>query len=132
MQLWILPCNLKYYDIKKAFSMFSSIDWHQTNLNVCVGDIVYIYVSSPAQQVRYKCRVTCVKNRNPSEKDACCYIDTTAYENYKNYMTLELIYVYNDIVPTYKGLLENGMNCAPRGINKVSDRVQTYLDSCIV
>lgn len=53
MTEWIIPCNLKYYDVKGAFSKFKAIDWKQSAKNICVGDIVYIYVGKPISAIKY-------------------------------------------------------------------------------
>ena len=39
---WLLPCNEVNYDIEKAFLKYHTIDWHQTNNQFAVNDIVYI------------------------------------------------------------------------------------------
>ena len=39
---WIIPCNLKYYDVGGAFTNLKSIDWKQSNKSIAVGDIVYV------------------------------------------------------------------------------------------
>ncbi len=44
MAEWIVPCNIKYYDVVNAFKRLNCIDWKQTNRNIKVGDIVYIYI----------------------------------------------------------------------------------------
>ena len=61
MGTWIIPCNLKYYDVDGAFSKLPRIDWKQSLKNVEVGDIVYIYVGTPVKAIRYKCLVNKVK-----------------------------------------------------------------------
>ena len=52
---WIIPANPKYYDVIKAFNDNNIITWKQSN-NIQVGDIVYIYVTSPYSAILFKCQ----------------------------------------------------------------------------
>lgn len=53
---WVIPANLKYYDIIKEFEHTDTIVWHQ-DMKVSVGDLVYIYLTIPYQAIMYKCEV---------------------------------------------------------------------------
>lgn len=93
---WIIPCNLKYYDVGGAFTNLKSIDWKQSNKNIAVGDIVYVYVGNPISGVKYKCKVN-KANRAFCEIDDSKFVKIgDVYERYGNYMELELIQEYND------------------------------------
>lgn len=37
MEKWIIPCNVKYYDNEKAFSVLKILDWKQSNksMQIC-------------------------------------------------------------------------------------------------
>ena len=52
---WIVPANLKYYDVQKAFREQDIILWKQSN-NIAVGDIVYLYVALPISAILYRCQ----------------------------------------------------------------------------
>ena len=39
METWIIPCNIKYYDVFGAFRTLKRIEWRQST-RVEVGDIV--------------------------------------------------------------------------------------------
>ena len=54
---WIVPANPAYYDVDAAFRRENEILWKQ-GARLQPGDIVYLYVGSPASSVRYKCEVT--------------------------------------------------------------------------
>ena len=49
MKYWIIPCNVKDYDVIGAFNKLSEIDWKQSNnmKSAAVGDMVLIYLSVP-------------------------------------------------------------------------------------
>ena len=51
---WVIPCNPAYYDICGVFNKLDKVEWKQST-NVNEGDIVYIYVTSPIKEIRYKC-----------------------------------------------------------------------------
>ena len=55
MMNWILSANSKMYDHSSAFEHFGFIDWKQGNIKYSIGDIVYIYCTSPLQMIQYKC-----------------------------------------------------------------------------
>lgn len=109
MTEWIIPCNLKYYDVKGAFSKFKAIDWKQSAKNICVGDIVYIYVGKPISAIKYKCRVNKTNLSKVEIDDSEFVINGENYENYGNHMELELIREYADTELTRDMLVENGL-----------------------
>lgn len=63
---WVIPANVKYYDIVADFKARSTIEWDQKK-GIKLGDIVYIYVSAPYSSLLYKTQVT--KTDIPYHKD---------------------------------------------------------------
>lgn len=68
MSVWILPSCVNekkdyYYEVDRAFETLKTIFWAQSKpiTNIEVGDIVYIYESSPIKAIGWKCRVLDVK-----------------------------------------------------------------------
>ncbi len=53
---WIIPANLKYYDIISEFKKANTIYWHQS-ANMKVLDFVYIYITAPTRAILYKCQI---------------------------------------------------------------------------
>lgn len=53
---WIIPANPKYYDIMGAFNNQNTIIWKQST-KMQIGDIVFIYVTSPVKAIVYQCKV---------------------------------------------------------------------------
>lgn len=119
MTEWIIPCNLKYYDVKGAFSKFKAIDWKQSAKNICVGDIVYIYVGKPISAIKYKCRVNKTDLSKVEIDDSEFVINGENYENYGNHMELELIREYADTELTRDMLVENGLKGNIQGPRRV-------------
>ena len=84
MKYWLRPANLKYYDVFKAFEELGTINWRSSN-NYSIGDIVYIYCSSPLKRITHKCIVVdtdifiedseyddkFVINKRPSSTERC-------------------------------------------------------------
>lgn len=95
MSAWIIPCNLKYYDVNGAFAKLPRIDWKQSLKKVEVGDTVYIYVGTPVKAIRYKCLVNKVNLPAPEIDDSDYIRNGEAYLGYGNQMELELIRAYD-------------------------------------
>lgn len=122
---WIIPCNIKYYDVISAFKKFKSIDWKQSK-DIKVGDIVYIYIGKPFQQIKYKCIVTINDLKEASRHDSEFILDGTQYIDYGRYMRLELIDEYIEGMFTSKELEENGVNFV-QGLRTVPDTLSTFI-----
>lgn len=54
---WILPANMKNYDIDKDFAASPQVLWPQKK-SIKKGDLLLIYITAPTKAVRYICRVT--------------------------------------------------------------------------
>lgn len=109
MSAWIIPCNLKYYDVDSAFSTLTRIDWKQSLKNVEVGDIVYIYVGTPVKAIRYKCLVNKVNLPAPEIDDSDYIRNGEPYLGYGNLMELELIRAYDAERLSLSKLREHGL-----------------------
>lgn len=123
---WLLPANEDNYDVEKAYLQYHTIDWHQTNSQIAVNDIVYIYKTKPYQIIRFRCQVKAVNKRFSNKKDLDCYKDSTPYENKDHYMTLQFINRIEDVFPTMEGLKENGIPVI-RGLIKIPDLALKYI-----
>jgi len=76
---WIVPCNVNYFDIIGVFKRQRLLNYKQST-NVEIGDTVYIYLSLPHQEIRYRCLVLEVNM-------PVCYIDDDDFViNGKNYL----------------------------------------------
>lgn len=63
---WIIPGNLKIFRITDYFSNNDIVDWKQSHYKFSVGDIVFLYVSSPISSIRYMLEV--IKTDIPFEE----------------------------------------------------------------
>ena len=57
MKKWIIPSNIKRYDVISAYNKLDVIDWTQRIKTIEVGDMVYVYVSAPVSAIKYCCEV---------------------------------------------------------------------------
>lgn len=126
---WLLPCNENNYDVEKAYLKYHTIDWHQTNNQIAVNDIVYIYKSKPHQVVRFACRVKVVNKKSSNKKDRDCYKDSTPFENKDCYMTLEFQRRFEEVLPNMHGLETNGVSVI-RSLMKVPENALKYIQDC--
>ena len=53
---WIVPCNIKHFDIISHFKVSDTAVW-KNSFSIKTGDVVYIYVGAPCGEIRYKCSV---------------------------------------------------------------------------
>lgn len=72
MTEWLLPCNPGDYEVDKALRSLPWIEWarNRSLMNVVVGDIAYIYISSPVKAIGWKCEVTDVRVSEGTSLDA--------------------------------------------------------------
>lgn len=108
MTSWLIPCSPKDYDYENAFDELSDIDWRQST-NVEIGDIVYIYISSPISAIKYKCKV--VKTNKPlmTIDDSKFYINQSSFTQNHKYMQLHLLTILNEEYFSFENLKKNSL-----------------------
>lgn len=123
MNEWILICNSKYFDLKKAFETTDFITWPLTD-GIAVGDVVYFFVTSPYRAILYKCEVEnvdCLHMDNISKE---CVAHALFYEGSQIYMRLRKIVAYPENLLTEEELQKIGIQHlqitlkAPKGFDK--------------
>ena len=125
---WVIPCNPAYYDVCGVFNKLDKVEWKQST-NVNEGDIVYIYVTSPIKEIRYKCVARKVDlDYADTEKDREFILKGDNYENSGRYMELELITKYKENKFTLENLKQNGLKSV-QGPSKVSEELANYIKS---
>lgn len=123
--VWVIPCNPKYYNIVEAFDNLSVIEWSQTT-NVSVGDTVFIYVSGQYKSIMYKCEIiACDLQGNRSNDDYPYYLELEKDENAK-YMKLKLLEKYPKDKYPISELKENGLTNV-QGRTKATMKLMKYL-----
>ncbi len=126
MTSWILPCNIKNYDVVGAFNELDRIDWKQ-GINATVGDIIYIYIGAPIKCIKYKCVVEAIDKDSITIDDSKYYINPVNYVNYKKHMQIKLVKKYNNKFLSFEVLKRNGLNGNIQGPLKITSEVQQYI-----
>src|SRR5699024_2828736 len=90
---WVIPCNVKFYNVVAAFDKLDVIDWKQSpNLKKAKkGDVLYIYISAPIKSIKYQCLIKEVNKAKSTIDDSQFVIKGDNYINYGNYMELGLL-----------------------------------------
>lgn len=129
MAEWTIICNPNYYDIFGAFKKLKKINWKQPT-SIEEGDIVYIYITKPIQEIRFKCKVTKtgIPYTETNDDDSEFDFDEPDDMHDDLYMEIELINRFNAGLLTYKELKENGLKNI-QGPSQVSPKLQQYLDN---
>ena len=123
--VWIIPCNPKYYDIVAAFDNLDVIEWSQSN-NTAVGDTVYLYVGDKYQSIMYKCEVIGADLHGNRSTDDFKYYKELAKDPEVCYMKLKLVEKYPDGKYPLKELRENGLTSV-QGRSKATVQLVKYL-----
>ena len=53
---WIIPCNIKFFNLIEHFDHHSEVVW-KAYKSMSVGDLAYIYIGVPFKKIMYKCEV---------------------------------------------------------------------------
>lgn len=117
MAEWTIICNPNYYDIFGAFNKLKKINWKQPT-SIEEGDIVYIYITKPIQEIRFKCKVTKTGIPYTETSDDNSEFDFDEPDDVHDdlYMEIELINWFNAGLLTYKELKENGLKNIQRQV----------------
>lgn len=129
MANWIIPCNLKYYDVYGAFKNLGILDWKQSNPKIEVGDCVYIYVGAPISAIVFKCLVTKTQLRKIEIDDSEFVIRGDNYLLAPFHMELKLIKQYSNEILTDKILLYHDVQGRIMGARRMNDSTKAFIDS---
>ena len=129
MTNWIIPCNLKLYDVYGAFKALNSLDWMQSNPNIEVGDYVYIYVGAPVSAIVFKCLVTKAKLKKIEIDDSKYVINGDKYLSASLHMELKLIKQYPNDLFTAKILEEHDVKGRIMRQRRMKDTTKAFIDS---
>ena len=130
MQKWMIPSNPKTYDVERFFKDYGYVDWKQ-HLKFQIGDIVYIYCSTPTKKVMYKTKV--IKESMPFSEctyDKDYWMNPDDFDSSSSYLRvrLELLERVDRDELSLTFLKNNGLNAAPQKGIVVSDKLSEYMD----
>lgn len=109
---WIVPCNVKIYDIVEHFKIKKTVVWKNA-FTIRKGDTVYLYLANPYAEIKYKGTVI---NDNVDEQllsNNAYAISAKKSNNYfskkEKYMQIELIDEFPPGTFPLKTLREHGL-----------------------
>lgn len=111
---WIIPANMKDYDIDKAFASHQIVNWKQ-KASIKTRDFVLIYITAPTKAVRYICKVL---------------KDHQVFESRES-MTLQLVKHLSDNRLTFEHLKSFGVKSV-RGPRRITKELIQELESGIM
>ena len=129
MKYWIIPCNVKDYDVIGAFNKLSEIDWKQSNnmKSAAVGDMVLIYLSVPIHVLNIYVKLKEVNKPKSTIEDSDYIMKGDNYVNYGNYMQLELLESINELLLTHENLKLNGLKGNIQGPRSLKDNLLSFV-----
>lgn len=125
--VWVIPCNPKYYDIVGAFNKLDTIEWSQST-NMAVGDTVYIYVGGDYKSIMFKCEVLQTELYGNRSSDDLEFYKEMSEKPDDRYMRLKLIEKYDKDKFPLNELRENGLTSV-QGRSKVTPQLLSYLNT---
>lgn len=129
MTIWIVPCNLKFYDVIGAFKKFNKIIWKQIVKTIKEDDYVYIYIGKPISALKYKCKVNKVGLSNREIDDQEFIINGEAYVTCGCYMELELLEECSGEYFSLDSLVKHGLVGNIQGPRRALGDLEQYLNS---
>lgn len=107
---WVVPGNLKNYDVFSEIKKYGVIEWRQGKYNIRENDVVYIYLSKPEGYVAFKCIVEAVNIRRSGLKiDDGEYFLNDTLKPANRYMRLRPIKQYPSEYITFEKMKDAGM-----------------------
>ena len=132
---WLCSANSAIYDHDSAFHTNGLVDWADKHFKKAnIGDIVFIYSTSPTKRVKFKCKIT-KKEITKADKvsDVQYWTNPIQDDEYEGlYIRFELLKESDDDRLTYDNLLKMGLKSAPQGAMKLDDEyllLAHYIDA---
>lgn len=116
---WIFPCNPRIFRLDELIQDGrKQMTWKKMYKNIEVGDIVYIYMGIPFQEIKYKFEVIKdgLKNRDVADRK---YIGKDSNNQAKEYVRLKLIAIASDQENKkckYDDLLQHGYSSMQKAV----------------
>ena len=109
MENWIIPCNIKFFDIQEHFKNSNKVVW-KNDSSIKMGDCAYLYLGAPMSQIKYKCTVL---DADVSEEvinsNTYAIRGDDKYKKRQRYMLLELVEEFDDGKFPFSTLREKGL-----------------------
>lgn len=136
MTEWIFPSNLKRFRSDLAMKANGAVEWYQnkTMANVALGDVVFLYISSPHSKLLWMCDV--LKTHETTtvlDDDQFCVDGSTERVPGWEYIYLNGNTELSPFAPLldYYHLKQHGLRSRLMGPQKVSPELSAYIHSVI-
>lgn len=130
MTQWIITANPNRYRLEDVLRELPHVDWRQHN-NIQIGDIVYMYCSSPISQIKYKMRVTAINlTAEQSTADREYWARSSEFDTsleLNKFFRMVLVDKNTSQYLKLDDLLLNGLKAAPQG--SLKEPLLSYIES---
>lgn len=126
MTNWIIPCNIKLFDIAAHFVDNNEIIWKQDG-RIQKGDTIYVYVGLPLSQIKYKCHVVDIDISREELLNNKYALVGNGLNDLIRYMKLELDLTYKEGTLTLSDLKNNGLSTVRKQI-KIYEPLLTLIN----
>ena len=126
MENWILPCNVRFFDVEKHFEEHDTVVWKR-GASTKEGDVVYLYLGAPYSQILYRCIVE-KEELTKEEVEENKYAVRAGATPKTKYMLLKLEYKYKEGTMTLDKLREHGLGQTQKQA-RTSRSVQGFINS---
>ena len=131
MNKWIIPCNIKKYNVDGAFDELDELEWSQGRNKVEVGDLVFIYVGVPKQCIKYQCEI--IEKDIPVEN---CTLNDGEFSLIGRpqitdsllYMRIRLKKKYPEGLISMEEMQKRGVKGRIQSARKVPEELEVYID----
>lgn len=129
---WLMSANSNIYDHASSFEHYGFIDWRQGKNKFFVGDTVYIYCTSPAKKIRYKCQVERLNlDFEDIRDDREYWTDETEYKKSIDgkFFRLRLTDQVDSPKLSLISLQDHGLKAAPQSPIKLTGELLNFIDA---
>lgn len=122
---WVAANNPNLYKMEDFLKLEKDDRyWYQGQVKYAVGDIVYIYVSLPIQEIKYKFKVEEINI--PGKRDYGIDKDDPRAKNRK-FMKVKVLEYFGDGTLTFENLQANGLKGRIQGPRRLSGQVLDFI-----
>lgn len=115
MTNWIIPCNIKHFDIVAHFIDNTEVVWKQDG-RIQKGDTIYVYVGHPLSQIKYKCHVVDIDINREELLNNKYAIMGNRFNDLIKYMKLKLDSTYKEGTLRLNDLKSNGLSTVQKQV----------------
>ena len=126
MTNWLIPCNIKLFDIAAHFTTTDEVIWKQDG-RIQKGDIIYVYVGLPLSQIKYKCHVVEAQISKDELQDHKYALLGNRLNDTIKYMKLKLDFIFNNGTLCLYDLRNNGLSTVQKQI-KIYEPLLTFIN----